>query len=384
MKYRSVIAACCGLAAALLLVGPSLGATSEVYRILNLFGDVFEGFRSNYVDPPNENKLIESAVKGMMSSLDSSSSYISPVEFNKMKQGGADYGMIELELKHEVKVVGAIEGSAATRAGMRRGDSITHIDGQSVTGPALETIVEKLKGAIGSAVVVRVTRNGVNEPIDFSIVRQGVQASAVLDRDGLPVVGCLEGNDIGYLRIRDLNGGRDAALRDEIPSLKQRVLPGRLKGYILDLRDNPGGLLDAAVKVADLFLNDGVILATAGRVADGDRKFVASKGDLVDSMPLMILINGQTAGGAEVIAGALKDHGRAKLVGSRSYGRGTIQTILPLGAENGALRLTTARMLRPSGEPIQGAGVSPDVVVNGGAGRIEDLGLKTALKLLRN
>src|SRR3954447_2466836 len=332
-------------------------ASSETYRQVRLFGDVLEKVRSDYVEPPNEAKLIEGAINGMLTSLDPHSSYMSPNEFREMQvetQGA--FGGIGIEITMEeglVKVVAPIDDTPAARAGILANDIITQIDGEPVQGLTTDQAMDKMRGPVSSSVKLTIQRKDKKEPLEVKLTRETIRIRPVRART--------EGDDIGYLRITQFNEQTYAALRTAIETIKKEVGPDKLKGYVIDLRNNPGGLLDQAIMVSDAFLTKGAIVSTRGRNAEETQRY-AAKGkvkDLVGGKPLVVLINGGSASASEIVAGALQDHKRATVMGTRSFGKGSVQTIIPLGA-NGALRLTTARYYTPAGRSIQAKGIEPD------------------------
>ncbi len=343
-------------------VGPLLaqeGSRSEtVYEQLDLFGDIFERIRAQYVEEVDETQLIEAAINGMLTSLDPHSSYLPPDDAADMRvQTRGEFGGLGIEVTQEdgfVKVVSPIDGTPAMEAGMEAGDFITHVDGESVLGLTLNDAVELMRGPVGSEIVITVVREGVEEPFDVSIIRDTIKLTAVRSRT--------EGETV-VLRITTFNDQTYPNLADGIA--KQVEAAGGIdavNGFVVDLRNNPGGLLNQAIAVSDAFLEKGEIVSTRGRdPADGDR-YNAQPGDLAEGKPLVVLINGGSASASEIVAGALQDHRRAIVVGTKSFGKGSVQTVMPLRG-NGAMRLTTSRYYTPSGRSIQALGVSPDIVV---------------------
>src|SRR3954468_12774958 len=336
----------------------AIAASSEIYRQLSLFGDAYDKVRTGYVEPANEAKLIEGAINGMLTSLDPHSGYLSPNEFKEMQvetQGA--FGGIGIEITMEeglVKVVAPIDDTPAARAGILANDIITQIDGEPVQGLTTDQAVDKMRGPVSSSVKLTIQRKDKKEPLEVKLTRETIRIRPVRART--------EGDDIGYLRITQFNEQTYAALRTSIETIKKEVDPDKLKGYVLDLRNNPGGLLDQAIMVSDAFLTKGEIVSTRGRNAEETQRFTA-KGkvkDLVGGKPLVVLINGGSASASEIVAGALQDHKRATLMGTRSFGKGSVQTIIPLSENRGALRLTTARYYTPSGRSIQAKGIEPD------------------------
>jgi carboxyl-terminal processing protease len=329
---------------------------SEIYRHLDLFGDVLERVRSDYVETPDDSQLIESAINGMLSGLDPHSSYLNPKHFRDMQvQTRGEFGGLGIEVTMEdgiVKVVAPIENTPAEKAGLLTGDLITHLDGVSIQGLTLEQAVEKMRGPVDSAITLTVLRPNT-EPFDVKIIRDVIRIN--------PVRANLEGDDVGYIRVKTFSEQTYDELKSAIKRLKKEA-GSKLKGYIIDLRNNPGGLLDQAISVSDAFLERGAIVLTRGRNANETQRSNARPGDLVNHKKMIVLINGGSASASEIVAGALQDHKRATVIGTRSFGKGSVQTIIPLGS-NGAIRLTTARYYTPSGRSIQAKGIEPDVVV---------------------
>ena len=343
-----------------LWIGTSASAAAaDTYRQLNLFGDIFERVRAHYVEKPDDSKLVESAVNGMLSGLDPHSSYMDPKSFRDMQvQTRGEFGGLGIEVTMEdglVKVVAPIDETPAAKAGVRAGDIITHLDDEAVQGLTLNQAVDKMRGLVNTKINLRISRKGVEKPIEVSIVRDVIRVRSVRSR--------VEGDDIGYIRITQFNEQTTEGLKKAIGDITTSVTNDKLKGYIIDLRNNPGGLLDQAISVSDTFLDRGEIVSTRGRDAEETQRFSARPGDLTKNKPVIILINGGSASASEIVAGALQDHRRATLLGTRSFGKGSVQTIIPLGPGNGALRLTTARYFTPSGRSIQAKGIAPDIEV---------------------
>lgn len=340
-----------------LLAGTAVAAGAETYRQLNLFGDVFERIRSDYVEQPDDAKLIEAAINGMLSSLDPHSSYMSPKNFRDMQvQTRGEFGGLGIEVTMEdqtLKVVSPIDDTPAHRAGVRAGDIILQLDGENVQGMTLNQAVDKMRGPVNSAITLTVKRDGAADPLEIKIVRDIIRIKSVRSR--------IEG-DIGYVRITQFNEQTFEGLRDSIEKISREIGPDKLKGYVLDLRNNPGGLLDQAISVSDAFLEKGEVVSTRGRNAEETQRYNARPGDLTRGKPVIVLVNGGSASASEIVAGALQDHRRATILGSRSFGKGSVQTIIPLGA-NGAIRLTTARYYTPAGRSIQAKGIEPDIEV---------------------
>ncbi len=339
------------------LGGAAIAAGSDIYRQLNLFGDVFEKVRSDYVEKPDDGKLIEAAINGMLSSLDPHSSFMDAKNYRDMQvQTRGEFGGLGIEVTMEegvLKVVAPIDDTPASRAGLLSGDLIVQIDDDQVQGLQLNQAVDKMRGPVNTSVRLKLVRKGAADPIDVTLVRDTIRIRAVRWRN--------EG-DVAYLRITQFNEQTYENLKKGIEQLKTEIPNDKLKGYVLDLRNNPGGLLDQAINVSDAFLERGEIVSTRGRNVDEGQRHVARPGDLSGGKPIVILLNGGSASASEIVAGALQDHKRATLVGTRSFGKGSVQTIIPLGS-NGALRLTTARYYTPSGRSIQAKGIDPDVQV---------------------
>jgi carboxyl-terminal processing protease len=331
---------------------------SEIYRQLDLFGDVLERVRSDYVEKPDDAMLIDAAINGMLSALDPHSAYLNPKSFRDMQvQTKGEFGGLGIEVTMEagsgvVKVVSPIDDTPAAKAGLMANDLITHLDGEQIVGLTLEQAVEKMRGPVGTPITLTVLRKGKDEPFDVKIVRDVIRINAVKSH--------LEG-DIIYVKITTFNEQTHTNLVKQVEALKKQ-LGHAPKGYILDLRNNPGGLLDQAINVSDDFLEKGAIVLTKGRLAEETQRANARPGDIAEGKPMVVLINGGSASASEIVAGALQDHKRATLIGTRSFGKGSVQTIIPLGS-NGAIRLTTARYYTPSNRSIQAKGIEPDVVV---------------------
>lgn len=336
----------------------AIAAASDTYRQLNLFGDVFEKIRSDYVDKPEDAKLIESAINGMLTSLDPHSSYMDAKSFKDMQvQTRGEFGGLGIEVTMEdgqLKVVTPIDDTPAAKAGIMAGDIVAAIDDEPVQGLSLNQAVEKMRGAVNTPVRLKVVRKGVSDPIEVKIIRDVIRIRSVRMRT--------EGGDIGYIRVTQFNEQTFDGLKKAIEEINKEIPADKLKGYVIDLRNNPGGLLDQAIAVSDAFLERGEIVSTRGRNADESQRYNARSGDLTKGKPVVVLINGGSASASEIVAGALQDHKRATVVGTRSFGKGSVQTIIPLGS-NGAIRLTTARYYTPSGRSIQAKGIDPDIQV---------------------
>ena len=346
-------------ATALLLSGPAITEkSSDTYKQLDLFGAVFERVRSSYVDKVTDKKLIESAINGMLQSLDPHSSYMDADSFKEMQvQTKGEFGGLGMEVtldKGVVKVVAPIDDTPAAKAGIQAGDYITHIDGKSVAGWTLKEAVDKLRGPIDTKVTIKV-RRGDKDPFDVTLMRAVITVKSVRSR--------IEGN-IGVIRITSFTEQTDMGVREALASFKQK-LGDKWQGVVLDLRNNPGGLLDQAIAVSDEFLDAGEIVSTRGRDGKVTSRFNAKKGDGAEGKPVIVLINTGSASASEIVAGALQDHRRSIVMGTQSFGKGSVQTIVPLGNQ-GAMRLTTARYFTPSGRSIQAVGVTPDITVEQG------------------
>jgi len=348
-------------AAVALLVVPSAGAAAEnetdadTYRLLNLLGDVFERVRADYVEETTDKELIEAAITGMLTSLDPHSSYLNAKNYREMQvQTHGEFSGLGIEVTMEgglVKVVSPIDDTPAFRAGLEPNDLISHLDGEAVLGLTLAQAIEKMRGRVGTDIRLTVRRNG-REPFDVTITRAIIKIRSVRSR--------LEGN-VGYVRITSFNEQADKGLKKAIEKINEEV-DGALQGIVLDLRNNPGGLLDQAVAVSDAFLDKGEIVSTRSRKPENTQRFNARPGDLAEGLPIVVLVNGGSASASEIVAGALQDHGRAIVLGTKSFGKGSVQTIVPLSG-HGAMRLTTARYYTPSGRSIQGTGIEPDIEV---------------------
>ena len=340
------------------LLAQEAAKTENVYEQLDLFGDIFERIRAQYVEEVDSGALIEAAIDGMLTSLDPHSSYLSPKDAEKMReQTRGEFGGLGIEVTQEdgfVKVVSPIDGTPADEAGIEAGDFITHVNGESLLGLVLDEAVELMRGPVGSEIVVTVVREGEQEPFDVSIIRDTIELTVVRSRT--------EGDSV-VLRLSTFNDQTYPKMAEQLTE-KVEAAGGmeNINGFVIDLRNNPGGLLTQAIKVSDAFLNEGEIVSTRGReAADGDR-FNATIGDLAEGKPIVVLINGGSASASEIVAGALQDHRRAIVIGTKSFGKGSVQTVMPLRSE-GAMRLTTARYYTPSGRSIQSLGVSPDIIV---------------------
>ena len=363
-KYllAGIVGCALGALVSVKLAGPVLAQDAEtkktIYEQLDLFGDIFERIRSEYVEEVSSKDLIEAAIDGMLTSLDPHSSYLSADDAAKMRvQTRGEFGGLGIEVTQQegfVKVVSPIDGTPADAAGMEAGDFITHVDGQSLLGLTLDEAVGMMRGPVGSEIVITVVREGEDEPFDVSIIRDTIKLTAVRART--------EGDTV-VLRITTFN---DQTYPNLVDGLEKQVNEAggmeNINGIVLDLRNNPGGLLNQAIRVSDAFLEKGEIVSTRGRYSKDSERYTAKPGDLADGKPIVVLINGGSASASEIVAGALQDHRRAIVVGTRSFGKGSVQTVMPLRGE-GAMRLTTSRYYTPSGRSIQALGVSPNIIV---------------------
>lgn len=351
-----------GIVATTQLAGPLLAqeerSSGNVYEQLDLFGDIFERIRAQYVEEVDEGELIEAAINGMLTSLDPHSSYLSPDDAADMRvQTRGEFGGLGIEVTQEegfIKVVSPIDDTPADAAGIEAGDFITHVDGESVLGLTLDEAVEMMRGPVGSEIIITVVREDQPEPFDVSIIRDTITLTAVRTRT--------EGETV-VLRVTTFNDQTTPNLEEGLA--EEIAAAGGLEnvnGIVLDLRNNPGGLLTQAIRVSDAFLEKGEIVSTRGRNPEDGERYNATPGDLAEGKPLVVLINGGSASASEIVAGALQDHRRAIVVGTKSFGKGSVQTVMPLRGD-GAMRLTTARYYTPSGRSIQALGVSPDIVV---------------------
>ena len=350
-----------GFALALGLLPQAQGAQDNgPYRQLDLFSDAFERVRANYVRPVQDSELVNAAIQGMVSNLDPHSSYMDAKSYNDMQiTTKGQFGGVGIEVTQEdglIKVISPIDGTPAAKAGIKSGDRIAGIDGQSIAGQPLNEAIDKMRGPEGSKVTLTILREGEKKPFDVTLQRAVVQVDADTWRK--------EG-DIGYIRLPGFNEQTASGLEKAVRDLKKQIGPG-IKGYVIDLRNNPGGLLDQAIQVSDDLLTGGEIVSTRGRHPEDTQRYDAKGGDIADGKPIVILINAGTASASEIVSGALQDHKRATVVGMTSFGKGSVQTIIPLGEGGGALRLTTARYYTPSGHSIQAQGIIPDIAVSQG------------------
>jgi carboxyl-terminal processing protease len=334
-------------------------ASTDTYSQLNLFGDVFERIKAGYVEKPDDAKLVEGAINGMITSLDPHSRYMNEKAWRDMQETTTgEFGGLGIEVTMEdglVKVVAPMDDTPAAKAGIMSGDLITGIDDAAVQGLTLEQAVAKMKGPINTKTRLKIMRKGAEQPIEVSIVREVIRVRPVRYRT--------DGGDIGYIRITTFNEQTTEGLKKAIRDISSQIPSEKLAGYVVDLRNNPGGLLDQAVSVSSAFMARGEVVSTRGRTQEETQRFTARAGDLIKGKPLVVLINGGSASASEIVAGALHDHKRATLIGTRSFGKGSVQTIIPLGPGKGAMALTTARYFTPSGRSIQARGVAPDIEV---------------------
>ena len=338
---------------------------ADTYKQLELFGDVFEKVQSDYVEEEDHADLIEAAINGMLNSLDPHSKYLNPKNLKEMRvQTRGEFGGLGIEVTMEkgfVKVIAPIDDTPAYRAVVKAGDFITHLDGEPILGMSLSEAVDLMRGLINTKIILTIQRPGSDAAFDLTIVRDKIKIGSVKTR--------LEGTDIAYVRITSFSERTTDDLKKSL-SLIQQSQGELLLGLVLDLRNNPGGLLDQAISVADSFLDKGEIVSTRGRRSDSIQRFNAREGDLSNGLPIVVLINGGSASASEIVAGAIQDHKRGVILGTRSFGKGSVQTIIPL-KEEGAIRLTTARYFTPSGKSIQAKGIDPDIIVE--PARIEKL-----------
>ena len=351
-----------GVVLATQVAGPLLAQEAEsdaaVYEQLDLFGDIFERIRGQYVEEVEAKELIEAAINGRLTSLDPHSGYLAPEDFSDMRvQTRGEFGGLGIEVTQEegfVKVVAPMDGTPADAAGIEAGDFITHVDGESVLGLTLDEAVDMMRGPVGSEIIITVVREGATEPFDVSIIRDTIKLTAVRAR--------VEGKSV-VLRVTTFNDQTYPNLEDGLKTaIEEAGGMDAVDGIVLDLRNNPGGLLTQAIKVSDAFLEKGEIVSTRGRDPADSERFNATPGDLAEGKPIVVLINGGSASASEIVTGALQDHRRAIVVGTKSFGKGSVQTVIPLRGD-GAMRLTTSRYYTPSGRSIQALGIAPDIIV---------------------
>jgi carboxyl-terminal processing protease len=339
------------------VIGTSTAATNgDTYKLLNLFGEVYDRVRSDYVEKPDEQKMMESAINGMLTSLDPHSSYMNAKDFAEMNiKTKGEFGGLGIEVTMEngvIKVVSPYDDTPAKKAGLMANDLIVKIDGKEVQGITLNEAVSKMRGPVGSPITITVVRDK-KDPFDVKMNRDTIKIESVKSSQ--------EGDDVGYVRIATFSENADSGLQKAINELDKKM-GGKEKGFILDLRNDPGGLLQQAIAVSDVFMEKGEVVSTRGRGPDQVERYTATKGDLTNGKPLVVLINGGSASASEIVAGALQDQKRATVIGTRSFGKGSVQTIIPLGNE-GAIRLTTQRYFTPSGRSIQAKGIDPDIQI---------------------
>ena len=338
---------------------PSAAGTDQTYHQLELFGRAFDLVRAHYVDKPESQKLISAAINGMVSGLDPHSNYMDVKAFGDMQaETSGQFGGLGMQITMEngrVKVVSPIDDTPAAKAGIMAGDFITRIDNQLIAGMPLSDVVTKLRGTPGSSVSIELQRGTNPQPIEKTLTREIIKVRSVRYS--------VDGDNVGTIRITEFNNLAGGELKEAIKKISAQVPADKLKGYVLDLRNNPGGLLDQAIDVSDAFLTGGEIVSIKGRNSGENQRFYAKPDDLTGGKPLIVLINGGSASASEIVAGALQDEKRATIIGTRSFGKGSVQTIIPLGQGNGALRLTTARYYTPSGRSIQAEGITPDIKV---------------------
>ena len=353
---------------------------NNIYQKIDLFGEVLEKINKEYVDEINQSESMDSAINGLLQSLDPYSAYMSPEIFNEMQtETSGEFGGLGIEVGMEsgvVKVISPIDDTPASKAGIKAGDFIIKIDDTQVQGKSLSEAVDLMRGPVGSSINLTIRRVGQKKALKFNIVREIIEIKSVRAE--------LLKKDIGYIRLTSFNENSSEQIRDQIKKFEDNQ---NVTSYILDLRNNPGGLLSQAIRVSDFFLNNGEIVSTKGRKASENRKWFAKKGDLIDGKTLLVLINYGSASASEIVAGALKDHKRAILIGENSYGKGSVQSIIPL-KNKGAIRLTVAKYYLPSGKSISEVGVSPDIEINEGSDEFRiktetDNQLNYALKLLK-
>ena len=356
---RRVLAA--GIAGLMTITLPAIALADEdadIYRQLDLFGDILEEIRSNYVEDVDTSELIDAAIDGMIGSLDPHSKYHNPKSYKEVQvQARGEFGGLGIEVTMEnglVKVIAPIDDTPAQRAGIESGDLVTHLDDEPVLGLTLEQAVEKMRGPPDSEITLTIRRSGLEEALDVPIVRAIIKIRSVRAR--------MVEDEIIVARISTFSEHTSDDLDSVVGELWDEH-GDRVVGAVLDLRNNPGGLLDQAIAVSDAFLERGEIVSTRGRRTDSVLRFNAQAGDMIEGVPLVVLINGGSASASEIVAGALQDHRRAVILGTRSFGKGSVQTVLPLGGSRGALRLTTAHYYTPSGRSIQAEGIDPDIVV---------------------
>ena len=361
-KFKGISLLAAGVVGGLALahaagLATAASGNAESYRLSNLFGEVFELVKSDYVEKPDEQKMIEASINGMLTSLDPHSSYMNAKEFADMNiKTKGEFGGLGIEVTMEggvIKVVAPYDDTPAQKAGIMANDLIVKIDGKEVQGTSLNDAVDKMRGPVGAPITLTVLRDK-KDPFDVKLVRDTIKIQSVKYNK--------EGDDIGYIRISSFSEQSDSGLQKAIASL-DKEMDGKEKGFILDLRNDPGGLLQQSIAVSNAFLERGEVVSTRGRKADQVERYTAAPGGQLTSKPLVVLINGGSASASEIVAGALQDQKRATLIGTRSFGKGSVQTIIPVGNNDGAIRLTTQRYYTPSGRSIQAKGIDPDIVI---------------------
>lgn len=340
------------------LIAQEAGRNASVYEQLELFGNIFERVRADYVEAPEDKKLIEAAINGMLTSLDPHSSFLSADQYEDMQtQTRGSFGGLGIEVSQEdglVKVVSPIDDTPAAKAGVRTGDFITHVNGESLMGLTLDQAVDMMRGPVGSEITVTILREDENEPFDLTMTRDTIKLTVVRSR--------VEGHAV-ILRVSTFNDETYDTLKAELEkAVEEAGGMDKVTGFVVDLRNNPGGLLNQAISVSDAFLNAGEIVSTRGRKAEESERWNAEPGDLAEGKPMVVLVNGGSASASEIVAGALQDHRRAIVVGEKSFGKGSVQTVMPVTSDS-AIRLTTARYYTPSGRSIQSLGIQPDIIV---------------------
>jgi carboxyl-terminal processing protease len=360
--YSALLGSAAGVILTTQIAGPLVAQEADssvsVYEQLDLFGDIFERIRSQYVEEVDEGELIEAAINGMLTSLDPHSSYLPPEDYADMRESTrGEFGGLGIEVTQEegfVKVVSPIDGTPAAEAGIQSGDFITHVDGESLLGLTLDQAVEMMRGPVGSEIVITIAREGTDQPFDVTIVRDTITIAAVKTRTEEGIV---------ILRVTTFSEQTFQGIEEGIAKAAEELSGmDKVKGFVLDLRNNPGGLLTQAIAVSDAFLEKGEIVSTRGRKPEDSERFNAEPGDMAQGKPVVVLINGGSASASEIVTGALQDHHRAIVVGTKSFGKGSVQTVVPLKGD-AAMRLTTSRYYTPSGRSIQALGISPDIVV---------------------
>jgi len=330
---------------------------AETLKLLDQFGDVFEKIRKDYVEETADKKILEAAINGMLTSLDPHSSFLNEEDFKEMQeQTKGEFGGLGIEVTMKnglVYVVAPIDDTPAYKAGIKAGDYISHIDGKSVYGMSISEAVKKMRGKPKSKVDLKIVREGEKKPMDIQIIRDIIKVKSVKSK---------EFKDVGYIRISSFTDNTGQMVVDEISRITKNIGKDKIKGFVLDLRNNPGGLLNEAINVSDAFLNQGEIVSTKGRHKEDSQKYSSTFGDVTNGLPVVVVINGGSASASEIVSGALQDHGRAVIIGEKSFGKGSVQTVIPL-SQKSAIRLTTSRYYTPSGNSIQAEGITPDIEV---------------------